>query len=854
MPAHSSEVTAPGAGSPAPALNGSGLEPGPEEEWVSHQIRAMRAAWERGEYLAAEEVLALRPGLGTEDALRVVYEEVCLRREAGQAVAAEEVLRRFPRWEAELEALLDCDQLLWPLTRTVGFPAPYEQLGPFDLLAELGRGASGRTFLASEPALAARLVVLKLIPDDQEEHLSLARLQHTHIIPLFSEQTFADRGLRALCMPYVGGTTLAKLLEALQDVPLGGRSGGLLLGTLDQIQAAHPSAQVSAEGPYRRYLEQASYVEAICWITACLADGLREAHARGLVHMDVKPSNVLIAADGTPMLLDFHLARKPIKLGERVADRLGGTPDWMAPEQQAALEAVRRGLPVPEPVDHRTDLYALGLLMFEALGGREGTGQAPGGGPWPPRNQEVTVGLADIVRKCLAPYPGDRYRDAAALADDLRRHLNHLPLRGTVNRSLGERWRKWRRREPWALARAVAWSSTLGTLLVAGTLGLALYRQGVREAESDLEEGRRLAAERRYDDAARVLGRGLDRVSRIPATAALAGLLEQEHHRAQVGQEADELRRVADLVRFWYGTRLPAGAGARDLARRIQAIWDDRGLLLQRGDGPSDAEVQRGIRTDLRELAIVLVHLRARPAQGTEREAASRDALLLLDQVEATCGPSPAVDRERWELAQPRGPTRPAPEPLRAPQSAWEHDELGRSYLRSGFLEQAAAEFRKALDLRPQDFWPNFYQGHCAYELKDYATAEAAFRTCIALVPASAECYFNRGRASDALGKPREAFQDYSRALELNPQLAPAALNRGILSYKAGRPDRAIDDLERASRANADPDLAGRIHYNLALAQLSRGDRQAARASVQEALRSGYLPAGELREKLRQRP
>ena len=93
--------------------------------------------------------------------------------------------------------------------------------------------------------------------------------------------------------------------------------------------------------------------------------------------MDVKPSNVLIAADGLPMLLDFHLARRPIPAGERVPDRIGGTPDWMAPEHRAALEAVRLGDPVPLTVDPRADLYALGLLLRAALGGPGAVGPDP---------------------------------------------------------------------------------------------------------------------------------------------------------------------------------------------------------------------------------------------------------------------------------------------------------------------------------------------------------------------------------------------------------------------------------------------------------------------------------------------
>src|SRR5439155_14139911 len=151
--------------------------------------------------------------------------------------------------------------LLRPLSRVAVLPEVGEGLGAFRLIAELGRGASGKTYLAAEPALADRLVVLKVISDDQEEHLSLARLQHTHIIPLFSEHTFPGLGLRALCMPYVGGTSLARILEALSEIPPVERRGRHFLGVLDRVQAGRP-APPKPDGPYRRYLERASYVQA----------------------------------------------------------------------------------------------------------------------------------------------------------------------------------------------------------------------------------------------------------------------------------------------------------------------------------------------------------------------------------------------------------------------------------------------------------------------------------------------------------------------------------------------------------------------------------------------------------------
>ena len=127
----------------------------------------------------------------------------------------------------------------------------------------------------------------------------------------------------------------------------------------------------------------------------------------------------------------------------------------------------------------------------------------------------------------------------------------------------------------------------------------------------------------------------------------------------------------------------------------------------------------------------------------------------------------------------------------------------------------------------------------------------AAFRTCIALSPGTAWCYHDRARAEEALGQGERALSDYSRALELDPALMAAALNRGTLSYKAGRHEDAIVDFRRALRAGPDPETAGRIHYNLALARLAQRDRAAALASAEDAVAAGYRQARDLRDDLR---
>jgi eukaryotic-like serine/threonine-protein kinase len=822
--------------------------------WVSHQVQAMASAWARGERINVEEILERHPDLKTEHAVRLVYEDLCLRREAGEDVSTAEVVSRFPQWRDELELLLDCDRLLGPLSRTAILPEVGEQLGPFRLLAELGRGASGKTYLAAEPALADRLVVLKIITDDQEEHLSLARLQHTHIIPLFSEQTFPDRGLRALCMPYLGGTSLARVLEALADIPHHQRRGRHLLDVLDKFQKGRPAPPTAGDGPYHKYLDQASYIHAICWIAACLADGLHEAHVHGLVHMDVKPSNVLIAGDGQPMLLDFHLARKPIKAGERISDRLGGTPGWMAPEQEDALKAVGLGQPVSAPVDHRADFYALGLLLCEALGGPGAGVRDVAGKPSHRRNPEISVGLTDIALKCLATKPAERYRDAALLADDLRRHLNDLPLRGVANRSLTERWRKWRRRQPSALARSIAGSLALAAVIAAGCLVYLVRDQRARDLQAALEDGKKYAGRRQFSEAADILRRGLERTPRILTGNPLANKLQKGLRLAVRGQKAEQLHHFADLVRLRHGFTPPRGEEGWKFIHDGRAMWEERDRLLNSEAGSLDPEIEQRIRTDLHELAVVWADLRVRLASKADVDVALREAIRVLDEAEASCGPSPSLNRERRAYARALGQPISSSSPDPAPRSAWEHYDLGRSYLRSGLVQEAATEFRRTLELEPQDFWSNFYQGHCAYHLGQFEDASAAFRTCIALSPKAAWCYHDRARAEEILGQVKQAFNDYSRAIELDPALAAAALNRGILSYKAGRSEDAIADFQRALRAGPDPDTAGRIYYNLALAHLARGDRKAALASAEEAVASGYQKARDFRDGLRRRP
>jgi serine/threonine protein kinase/tetratricopeptide (TPR) repeat protein len=821
--------------------------------WLSRQVDAMASAWTRGQEISAAELLVKYPGLDDEAAIRLIYEEVSLRRESGHEVATAEVVNRYPRWKDELEFLLGADRMLRPFCRVAAFPGAGEELGPFQLMAELGRGGSGRTYLASEPALGGRLIVVKVIADDQEEHLSLARLQHTHIIPLYAEQSFPERRLRALCMPYLGGASLALILDSISRIPVGERRGRHLVEVLDQVHAGQPE-RFNRDGPWRRRLEQARYVDAVCSIAACLADALQSAHAHGLLHMDVKPSNVLIAGDGLPLLLDFHLAHRPIGQGEQIVDRVGGTPGWMAPEHRAVLEAAGRGERVPWPVDGRADLFALGLLLREALVG-SAHGAEPGTlEPWRHKNPEVSAGLADIVDKCLAPLPANRYPDGATLADDLRRHLSDLPLRGVANRSLAERWRKWRRRRPAALSR---WTAGLVILAAAAaSLGLAqaYFGQGARAIATALEDGRKLRQAGRFAEAAQTLARGIEQGRPVPGTAGLERALHDELVRARNGERAAAVHELAELVRFRYGIDLPAEKEARALADHIRTIWHERAVLLEGDAGSGGRQAGNDLRADLLDLVIAWVELSIGLESKSAAPESRRDALRILDEAAASCGTGPRLDRLRRSLAGGDGDPKSGARTSTRTLTALEHFDLGRIDLRAGRFKEASLEFQRVLDDRPLDFWSNFYLGLCDYRLGRLADALAEFGICAALQRTSAECYHNRARVAEAMGRLDQATRDYSRAVDLDPRLTPALLNRGVIAYKNGRYAAAVLDLERALDSAADSTNKAQIHYNLALACFASGDRTAALTNAQASAALGDTAAPKLLDRLRREP
>ena len=369
-------------------------ELGPAADSSGARLAILRAdlslRWEAGECVTAQWYRERFPDLAEDTVVALVYEEFCLREDHGEKPSTDEFLARHPDLAEPLRRVFEIHELIGsatagsstlppfssisvtPAAVGVSFPSPFPEagqtIGGFYLVEELGRGAFGRVFLAKERQLADRPVALKVTRKGSREPQALARLQHTHIVPVHSHWVDPATGFHLLCMPYFGRITLANVLQEFGQNGEGD-SGASLVAVLDRLGEGEKSP-APGRSSSRTLLAGRTFDQAIAWWGSRLAEALEHAHDRGVFHRDIKPSNVLVTDDGMPMLLDFNLARELVlneeETGEAGEATLGGTVDYMAPEH---LEALAEGL--SDRVDGRSDIYGLGVLLYEAVVGKK---------------------------------------------------------------------------------------------------------------------------------------------------------------------------------------------------------------------------------------------------------------------------------------------------------------------------------------------------------------------------------------------------------------------------------------------------------------------------------------------------
>ncbi|MHC4933856.1 MAG: serine/threonine-protein kinase, partial [Planctomycetota bacterium] len=439
------------------------------------------------------------------DSLTRALEEYLAEIEAGRAPSRDAFLRRYPDLSAELAPCLTAlDFVQGPLAAE---SAP-RTLGDFEIVREIGRGGMGVVYEAEQISLRRR-VALKMLPfagmlDPRQlqrfrnEAQAAAHLHHTNIVPVHS--VGHERGVHFYAMQYIDGVSVAEMIEMLRatagrDEPRSGSSSA----ALEAVTKGHGT-------------NSADYCRNVARLGVQAAEALHHAHRQGIVHRDIKPANLIIDREGRIWITDFGLASFRDQRELTMTGDLVGTVRYMSPEQTLAKQM---------PVDHRTDVYSLGVTLHElvtlehAFAGenaakvlQEIAVKEP---PHASRiNPAVPQELETILLKAMSKLPEDRYATAEEMADDLNRFLEDRPIRArrpTVLKLAGH----WSRRH-----KSVVWASLVVLLLaIAGLASATVVIAGERDrAEQGWQqaEAEGLRTRRHYNLARNALERTLGEV------------------------------------------------------------------------------------------------------------------------------------------------------------------------------------------------------------------------------------------------------------------------------------------------------------------------------------------------------
>lgn len=322
--------------------------------------------------------------------LDVAYDEYCRAMDRGESIDPAQFAAQFPEVEQSLLELLEVhsfvvgNSLLTAVEPDIHWPTPGEVFLGFELLEEIGQGAFSRVFLAREVGLGNRRVVVKVSQKGTTEAHMLGVLDHPNIIPVHSITADHAIQLSALCMPYLGRTTAAEWI------------------------------QTRFKASSARRAKSQKHMQSVIEIGMGVCQGLKFAHARQILHCDIKPSNILITHDGEPVLLDFNLSTNP----SQDLHHLGGTLMYMAPEQILRASGDRTAT-----ITESTDVFCLGATLYQ---------MAMGQLPFPidtsshPRLKDVmhvALEARRAFRERMHPLPGpllSLLRDALAFDPDDR--------------------------------------------------------------------------------------------------------------------------------------------------------------------------------------------------------------------------------------------------------------------------------------------------------------------------------------------------------------------------------------------------------------------------------------------------
>ena len=680
---------------------------------------------------------------------------------------------------------------------------PGKIIGRYKLLQQIGEGGFGVVFMAEQTEPVVRKVALKIIKLGMDTRQVIARFE-------------AER--QALAM--MDHANIAKVLDA------GATPEGRPFFVMELVRGE----------PITEYCDRHNLtVPQRLELFASVCQAVQHAHQKGIIHRDIKPTNVLVTmADGKPVpkVIDFGIAKATsARLTEKTLftefRHLIGTPAYMSPEQAEASGV---------DIDTRSDIYSLGVLLYELLTGTTpfdakrlhsaayGEIQRIIREEEPPKpstrlstletlpavaahrhtepaklSRTIRGDLDWIVMKCLEKDRTRRYETANAVATDIQRHLSDEPvLAGPPG--AGYRFRKFARRNKGGLT---VTALVLLFLVVLGSgVGWAVRDRAAREAEVAHERANREAELKREREARRAKLAGhvelilseierLQREQKWPEALAAARRAEA----AAAGGEADAA--TAQRVR----QRLKELEFLDRLEQiRMQRATEVDGKFDNAGADRNYARAFRDYGVDVEALPVEtsIDRLKARPALVISLAAALDDWVLVRRNISES-------DAARWKglVVVARGiDAEPLRDRLRSTwgQSGSETEDelrrlaesidvraqhpatllsLARTLLRVKQSDSALRLLRNAQHVYPGDFWLNFELASELNEQKDHEGAIRFYTAAVSIRPRSSAVHNNLGLALRGQKKLDEAVAAYRKAIELDPKNAAAYINLG---------------------------------------------------------------------------
>ncbi|MBI3270437.1 MAG: protein kinase [Planctomycetes bacterium] len=730
-----------------------------------------------------------------------------------------------PKADAPSAPVRPTAELADPPDVQAAFADPQNRFGKYVLLRELGRGGMGRVYHAWDRDLR-RSVALKMLmpstnPDPRRqgaqtqrdidrfknEARTAAKLRHANVVPIY--EVGVQDGRHYLAMEYVAGVSFRDYLED------GVRRGSTATSPLpnpapadsSQLPAIPPAPPPPTPAPQPPVPAPAKVVQSLAFLRP-ISEALDYAHQQGIVHRDVKPENILLEnlaiqpaqAGGpspgattptttqsprvpshvlpkiVPRITDFGLARDAtVNQNITRPGQVFGTPAYMSPEQ-----ALGRS----EELDGRADIFALGVVLYEAATGRQPfTGESVlnvlqavvDQEPVRPTrvNPRLHVDVETIVMKALEKDPNQRYPTGRALADDLGRFLDGEPIEA---RPLSPGHRLLRKARKNLVFTVVLLGLGLPLLAWTGYAGWE-YRRGEQEASYKSYRAEELAREQRYEEAARFYDeaftlRRSDESLRTRANelAELARRKDEATIRAIVRAAQDEklqkLRRSMPFLAAAAADREQAasllGQGKAAEARPIlESAVENCSRALAIDDEQDDAYLDRALANEAlaRPERALLDLEKALQLRDTSLPARRRRSALLLARGSLLNGLRLGADAAGLPRVEP---PEPGAEPELARWLAAVRTDAGR-LVREGTTE--SERFGRALEA--------FLDGR-AREALTLAGQSLAIRE-------TPEALAVRALAAQAAGEPAAALRDLERAAALDPLSTGFAPVRGVL-------------------------------------------------------------------------